>query len=196
MNTHDRAILRSMLLGEDIQEQESEAEVEFVGVPLRSRKRKRVITPEIEHKIPILRQKSVADIAESSRPGGRPLTAKPSADRRKQLEKRSKTKAEREIIDVDTCFAGLLTRRKLKVSHDWFDPDSMRISVPYPMRYYVMPKEGQTVVSSETPEEAGVKSLKPEGVLYDNGNRVGPGGTVDERAVRMAQQPCEHCRFR
>lgn len=185
-----------MLLGEDIQERESEAEVESVDVPVRSQKRKRVITPEVELEIPILRQNSVPDIADPSRPGGRPPTAKPSANRRKQLERRSKTKAEREIIGVDTCFAGLSTRRKLKISHDWFDPDSMRISVPHPMRYYVMPKNGQTVVSSEPPEEAGVKSLKPEGVLYENGNRVGPGGTVEERALRLAQQPCELCRFR
>lgn len=182
-----------MLLEEDFEDQESEDEEESVDVPVRSQKRKRVLTPEVEPEIP--RQKSAA-VLEPSHQSKPSVKANHSTIRKKQLEKRRKTKAEQEIIDVDTCFAGLVPRRKLKVSHDWFDPDTMVISVPYPMRYYVMPKDGQAVVSSDLPEEAGVKSLKPEGTLYENGNRVGPRGSVDAPGVRMAQQPCEHCRFR
>jgi hypothetical protein len=187
--THDRAMLRSMLLEGDVEEQESEAEVEVepIHVPARPSKRKRVETPEAEPEA--TRHKSNAEVAEPSK-------ARPAAVPKQQLEKRRKTKAEQQVIDTDTCFAGLVPRRKLKVQHDWFDPDSMAVSVPYPMRYYLSPKDGKVVVSSDPPEEAGVQSLKPEGTLYESGNRVGPEGMVDPPADRTARQPCEGCRFR
>lgn len=162
----DHAVLRSML---DVEEEDK--------VEVKPSKRRRA-TSEPE---PVWQ--SVAE-------------ASPEVQLKPARAAKKKTKAEQEIIDTDACFAGLIPRRKLKVSHDWFDEEALPLSVPYTMRYYVMPRDGQPVVSSALPEEAGVKSKQPEGTMYENGNRVGPRGSVDAPVTRMAKQPCECCRFR
>ncbi|KAJ9115851.1 hypothetical protein QFC22_004993 [Naganishia vaughanmartiniae] len=120
------------------------------------------------------------------------LTQNSKRERLERLEKKRQG-TRHEPIDVDTCFAGLIRRRKLKLVQDWFDPDALPVSVPYTMRYYLMPRDGQAVVSAASPEEEGVHSAQPEGTLYEDGNRVGPRGSVDAPATRRAKQPCEWC---
>lgn len=173
----DQAVLRSML---DVSDEENKDEIQEVAKPAaKSSKRRR--TPEREPE---------------PEPASAPIEASAKDQQVKPKSARKKTKAEQEIIDMDTCFAGLVPRRKLKVTQDWFDEWNLEVSVPYTMRYYIMPSTGQVIVSSAEPEAAGVKSRQPEGVLYDNGNRVGPRGAVDAPATRMAKQPCECCRFK
>lgn len=101
-----------------------------------------------------------------------------------------------EPIDVDTCFAGLQPVRTLKKQQDWFDPDALPVSVPYSMRYYLMPADGTPVVSSAAPEKSGRKSKRPEGTVYEDGCMVNPSGKVDPPVTRRANHACEMCRFR
>lgn len=112
-----------------------------------------------------------------------------------QPSKKAKV-SDQESIDVETCFAGIKPVRTLLKSQDWFDEWDLAVSVPYNIRYYLMPSDGTPVVSSAAPEKAGKRSKRPEGTLYENGNMVNPDGQVDPPSARRANHACQMCRFR
>lgn len=101
-----------------------------------------------------------------------------------------------QTIDVDECFAGLETVRTLKKkAQDWFDEGELEISVPYSVRYYLMPQDGTPVVSSAAPENLGRKSKRPPGTLFEDGSIVNPSGKVEAAEKRRANHACEMCRL-
>lgn len=90
----------------------------------------------------------------------------------------------------------LAPRRKLKMEQTWFNPDELPTAVPYPLRYYISPNDGQPIVSWREPEESDAHSNRPEGTLYESGTRVNPAGSVDKPEDRRANTACEFCKFR
>lgn len=90
----------------------------------------------------------------------------------------------------------LAPRRKLKIEQSWLHPDDLPVAVPYPLRYYISVTDGQPIVSWRESEESGVHSNRPEGTIYEDGNRVNPAGSVDKPEDRRANTACEFCRFR
>jgi hypothetical protein len=141
----------------------------------------------------------VEDVPEPASPPVAPRKRKignVDAEHKSQPSKKKKVDSPQEPIDVDTCFADLKPVRTLKKSSDWFDVDSLPVSVPYGIRYYLMPSDGTPVVSSAAPEKPGRKSKRPEGTLFEDGSMVNPDGKVDPPAVRRANHACEMCRFR
>lgn len=198
---HDQAVIQRMLQEKVGQMDRIAAEPKehITAEPKPSGRRK--VTPEPEsptqiapaHATPIESHRSTRH---SQKHTVEASTAALTQDsRRQRLERLQKKRrgTRYEPIDIDTCFAGLTRRRKLKLVQDWFDPDALPVSVPYTMRYYLMPRDGQAVVSAASPEEEGVHSTQPEGTLYEDGNRVGPHGSVDAPVTRRAKQPCEWC---
>lgn len=109
--------------------------------------------------------------------------------------KKKKTSAHK-TIEVEECFAGLKPVRTLKKAQDWFDPDALPISVPYGIRYYLMPEDGTPVVSSAAPEKPGRNSKRPSGTLFEDGSIVNPNGKVESSFIRRANHACEMCRLR
>lgn len=115
----------------------------------------------------------------------------------KPPQKKAKvTQAQQEVIDADTCFAGLSKQKTLKKAQGYFDPDALPISVPYTIRYYLFPQDGSPVVCSAAPEKPGRKSHRDPGTLFEDGTMVNPNGYVDAPEKRRANHACELCRFR
>lgn len=199
VTTHDQAVLQQMLEQVD-QRERAAADVEDTMEPKVSRRKVRPSTPEPES-VDAAPSNATPMVSHRATRHSHKHTVGPSAvastqdSKRQRLERLEKKRrgTRHEPIDIDACFAGLARRRKLKLVQDWFDPDALPVSVPYAMRYYLMPRDGQAVVSAATPEEEGVLSTQPEGTLYEDGNRVGPRGSVDAPVTRRAKQPCDWC---
>lgn len=110
---------------------------------------------------------------------------------------KEKKYSEHQVVDTDACFAGLKPVRALKkVQNDWFDPDALPVSVPYGVRYYLMPEDGTPVVSASAPEKPGRRSVQPPGTLFEDGSIVNPKGKVERPENRRANAACELCRLR
>lgn len=113
------------------------------------------------------------------------------------MPKQKKKISEHQVVNADACFAGLKPVRMLKkVQNDWFDPDALPVSVPYHVRYYLMPEDGTPVVSASAPEKPGRRSARPPGTLFEDGSIVNPNGKVERSENRRANAACEMCRLR
>jgi ribonuclease E len=127
---------------------------------------------------------------------------KPKKPRKSKAQKEAEAAAAAEVLasapapEPEPVVPVLAPRRKLKMEQTWVIPDELPTAVPYPIRYYVSPNDGQPIVSWREPEEPDAHSNRPEGTLYENGGRVNPAGSVDKPEDRRANTACEFCKYR